>query len=446
MAPKGRNAGFMKELLQKIKDKEAKVSIIGAGYVGLPLAVESAVAGFTTTVYDTDEAKIAQLREGRSYIPDVLNGKLRALVGEETLRPTSSAGHLWDSDVIIICVPTPLRKTGDPDVSYIDKAVELICQLPDRGPYLVILESTTYPGYTRECVAEELQGVAHVAFSPERVDPGNEKYKTTSTPKVVGGVDKTSLDLACTFYEQFIHEVVPVSSTDAAEMVKLLENTFRAVNIALVNEMALMCGKLDLDIWEVIEAAATKPFGFMKFTPGPGLGGHCLPCDPQYLAWRLRGLKYHARFIDLAEQINGAMPQRVVEMVTVGLSNRLGKALNDARVHLLGVAYKPEVGDVRESPAIDIMHLLARRGAGVSFEDPHVHRLPIGDVAFRATIGIEESPERLLEQYDAVVVVTDHQQYHELADRICKEAKLIIDTRNVTKDCRDRYPGKVLTF
>ncbi|MDO8795705.1 MAG: nucleotide sugar dehydrogenase, partial [Vicinamibacterales bacterium] len=367
----------MKQLQDRITGRTARVGIIGLGYVGLPLAVEFAAAGFDVTGFDVDATKVAAVNAGKSYIGDVAQEHLAAVVTAKRLKATSDMGQLAGMDVIDICVPTPLNKTRDPDLSFVVKSVDAVKAHLRKGQ-LIILESTTYPGTTDEVVQPALEAGGLVAgkdfflaFSPERVDPGNPSYSTRTIPKVVGGMNPESTELARVFYGAIIDHVVPVSSTRVAEMVKLLENTFRAVNIGLVNEIALMSHRMDLDVWEVIDAAGTKPFGFMPFYPGPGLGGHCIPIDPFYLSWKARQSGFECRFIELAGQINGSMPDFVVERVGEALNTKK-KAINGSRVHVFGVAYKKDVSDMRESPALDVMELLVRRGAVLSYTDPFV--------------------------------------------------------------------------
>src|SRR5690348_4113584 len=369
--------------LERIKNKQAKVGVIGLGYVGLPLAVEFARTGFDVTGFDVDAAKTGHINEGKSYIPDVTAADVAAMVKAGRLRATTDMTALGAMDAIDICVPTPLRKTKDPDLSYVVLAVEAVAATLRRGQ-LIVLESTTYPGTTDEVVQPMLEAKGlkadvdfFLAFSPERVDPGNQQFTTRNIPKIVGGSGPASTEVAAALYGSTVQRVVSVSSTRVAEMVKLLENTFRAVNIGLVNEIALMCHKMDLNVWEVIDAAKTKPFGFMPFYPGPGLGGHCIPIDPFYLSWKARQSGFECRFIELAGQVNGAMPEYVVQLVAQAL-NSTRKPLNGSRVHLFGMAYKPNVGDVRESPALDILELLTRQGATVSYTDPYVDSLRHG--------------------------------------------------------------------
>ena len=418
------------ELLKRIESREARVGIIGLGYVGLPLAVEFARAGFHVVGSDVDSAKTAALNAGHSYVPDVPSADLESVIREGRFHATTSPGDLMDVDVIDICVPTPLRKTRDPDLSFVVQAVEATAAILRKGQ-LVILESTTYPGTTEEVAQPALEagglkvGVDfYLAFSPERVDPGNRTFRTRNIPKVVGGVDRVSTDLAAALYRQIVTQVVPVSSTRVAEMVKLLENTFRAVNIGLVNEIALMCHRLDIDVWEVIDAAATKPFGFMPFYPGPGLGGHCIPVDPFYLSWKARQSGFECRFIELAGHVNASMPEYVVERVADAL-NSAKKAINGSRIHLFGVAYKPDVGDIRESPALDVLDLLGRRGAVLSYTDPYVARLKQGART------LESIPEREVPPVDCAVICTNHSAF-DYADMVRRFPR-IVDTRNALR-------------
>ena len=369
-------------LLGRIRTTEARVGVIGLGYVGLPLAVEFAHAGFTVTGFDVDAGKTSAIAAGRSYIPDVADADVAACVCAGTLTATTDMTRLGAMDVIDICVPTPLRKTKDPDLSYIIRAVDSVAAELRPGQ-LIILESTTYPGTTDEVVQPMLEAGGLkadvdflLAFSPERVDPGNQRFTTKNIPKIVGGVGPASTDAASALYRATVETVVPVSSTRVAEMVKLLENTFRAVNIGLVNEIALMCHKMDIDVWEVIDAAKTKPFGFMPFYPGPGLGGHCIPVDPYYLSWKARQNGFECRFIELAGHINASMPQFVVERVSDALNTRR-QSINGSRVHVIGVAYKQDVNDTRESPALDVLELLSQRGAVLSYTDPFVPQLTL---------------------------------------------------------------------
>ena len=422
---------------KRTKEKySVRSGVIGLGYVDLPLAVEMARAGFETVGFDISPEKTESINQGRSYIEDIPENKLAPLVRKGRIRATTDFSELGMVDLISICVPTPLRKTKDPDISYILAAVDQIKRNLRRGQ-VIVLESTTYPGTTNEAVLPVLEStglkVGHdffLAFSPERVDPGNPKWKTHNTPKIIGGITKACSRNAKKLYGRIFKHVVPVSSTRAAEMVKLLENTFRSVNIGMVNEMALMCNKLNLDVWEIIEAAATKPFGFMPFFPGPGLGGHCIPIDPHYLSWKLKTLNYQARFIEMAAQINGSMPGYVVDKVADALNGH-SKAVNGSIVLILGVAYKKNISDVRESPALDIIVMLQKRGAIISYHDPFVptikeHGLELKNVALT---------DVRLRRADCVVVVTDHDSFK--AARIARTAKLIVDTRNITGGVRN---------
>ncbi len=418
------------DLSERIRTRRLSVGVIGLGYVGLPLAVEFALHGFDVTGFDVDAWKVAEITAGRSYIGDVTTADVAKTVAAGTLRATTDMSKLRDMDVIDICVPTPLRKTRDPDLSYVVQAVDAVkAQL--RPGQLVILESTTYPGTTDEVVQPALEenGLKagkdfHLAFSPERVDPGNPKFSTKTIPKVVGGVNGESTTLAAALYGSIIDTVVPVSSTQVAEMVKLLENTFRAVNIGLVNEIALMAHRMNIDVWEVIDAAGTKPFGFMPFYPGPGLGGHCIPIDPFYLSWKARQSGFEARFIELAGHVNGSMPGYVVERIGEALNTRR-KAINGSRIHLLGVAYKKDVSDMRESPALDLLELLERRGATVSYTDPHVPQLR------HAHVDLASTDESQVEGVDCAVICTNHRAFDYPA--IAKRYQLIVDTRNALK-------------
>jgi UDP-N-acetyl-D-glucosamine dehydrogenase len=426
----------MNDMEQIIRAEKTKVGIIGLGYVGLPLAVEFGKKGFAVTGFEVDGAKVKDLAGGRSYIPDIPTGVVQELVEGGKLSATMDFKKLAKMDAIIICVPTPLRKSKDPDISYIVSAVEKI-QPNLRKGQLVILESTTYPGTTREVVMPRLEerGLKagkdfHLAFSPERVDPGNKRYGIRNTPKIVGGLTPACTRLAGALYGAIVDRVVEVTSMECAEMVKLLENTFRAVNIGLVNEVALMCERLGLDTWEVIESAATKPFGFMPFYPGPGLGGHCIPLDPHYLSWKLKTLNFYARFIELAGEINSHMPEVVVARVGEAL-NEKGKALKGSKVLVLGVAYKKDIGDVRESPALDVIELLKGKGASVSYHDPYAASLRIGAHAMKSV----KLSEAVLRGQDCVVITTDHGVFDVPA--IVKASRLVFDTRNATKGLKD---------
>jgi UDP-N-acetyl-D-glucosamine dehydrogenase len=417
-------------LLAKAERREALIGIIGLGYVGLPLAVELAKSGYRVLGYDISQRVVDGINAGRSHIKDVSDGELAAVVQAGKLQATTDALRLTEPDAISICVPTPLSKFKDPDMSYIQAATETVARTLRPGQ-AIILESTTYPGTTREVMLPALEKTGlkvgedfFLAFSPERVDPGNPTYHTRNTPKVVGGITQACRDVVCALYAPAIDTLVPVKSTEAAELVKLLENTFRSVNIGLVNEMAIVCDKLGVDVWDVIDAAATKPFGFMKFVPGPGLGGHCIPIDPHYLAWKMRGLNYKTRFIDVAGEVNTEMPVFWVRKVADAL-NRQGRAVNGASVLVLGVAYKRDIDDIRESPALDIMHLLEERGAKVAYHDPYIPEFREDGQARRS---VALTPETLAAA-DCVLIVTDHAA---IDWRLVKaHARLIVDTRNV---------------
>ena len=419
------------ELLAKFTARAAQIGIVGLGYVGLPLAVEFAEAGFTVLGVDVAAEKVAQVNAGRSYIADVADARLADLVAAGRLRAPSNYNELRAVDAISICVPTPLRKTGDPDMSYINQAAQSIAQVRRPG-MLIVLESTTYPGTTEEIIVPRIAGDdltlgedVFIAFSPERIDPGNRDFTVRNTPKVVGGMTAACNQVAQALYAAAVERVVLVSSPTAAEMVKLLENTFRAVNIGLVNEMALMCDKLGIDVWEVIQAAASKPFGYMPFYPGPGLGGHCIPVDPHYLSWKLKTLNYNARFIELASEINTSMPYYVLDKITAALNNQ-ERSVRGSRIVVLGVAYKRDVGDVRESPALDILSLLRQRGADACYHDPHVPQVRLeNDFPLRSQPFCNE----LLRAAHCVVIVTDHSATDWKAVR--RYSRLIVDTRHV---------------
>src|SRR5688572_13915769 len=403
-------------LLEKINNRTARTGVVGLGYVGLPLAVELAKAGFHTTGIDLDARKIHAISEGRSYIPDVPTADLKSLTDAGTLDATTDFSVVRELDTINICVPTPLRKTKDPDMSYIVSAVESIATFLHPG-MLIILESTTYPGTTDEVVQPLLETTGlkagvdfFLAFSPERVDPGNPTFQTHNVPKVVGGLTPMCAQLAGALYGTAIQTIVPVSSTRVAEMVKLLENTFRAVNIGLVNELALMCDRMNIDVWEVVDAAKTKPFGFMAFYPGPGLGGHCIPIDPFYLSWKAKQSGFDPRFIELAGHINGGMPHYVVDKVADALNTRR-KSVNGSKVLVAGVAYKKDIDDMRESPAMDVMGLLLARGASVSYSDPWVPEVHGREWSGGYDIKAVDMTRGSLAQYDCVVIVTDHKTF-----------------------------------
>jgi len=417
-------------LLAKARDRTARFGVVGLGYVGLPLAMELVRAGYTVIGFDLSKTVVERVNAGTSHVQDVPSKLVAEAVKAGTLAATTDLARLKEPDAISICVPTPLSKTKDPDVSYVLAATESVKKVLRRGQ-LVVLESTTYPGTTRELLlpAFERTGLKvgedfFLAFSPERVDPGNTKWNTRNTPKVVGGITAACLRVVTALYAPAIETLVPVSSTEAAELVKILENTFRSVNIGLVNEMAIVCDKLGVDVWEVIDAAATKPFGFMKFTPGPGVGGHCIPLDPHYLAWKMRSLNYRTRFIELAGEINAEMPEYWVGRVVDGLNER-GKAVRGSRVLVLGVAYKKDIEDIRESPALDVIRLLQQRGADVEYHDPHVPRFREDGVEL---VSLPLTAE-ILRRADCVVIVTDHTAIDYAL--VAREAALIVDTRHV---------------
>lgn len=423
-------------LLEKISTRSLRVAVIGLGYVGLPLAARFAEVGYQVTGIDVDEQKVDQANHGKSYIPDIASSRLQALVDTKRLSFTTDYAVLAESDAVSICVPTPLRKTRDPDISYIVSATQEIRKYLHPGQ-IIVLESTTYPGTTDEVLLPELESTGlrvgidfFLAFSPERVDPGNPDFGVGNTPKIVGGITPTCTELARAFYGQAIEQVIPVSTARAAEMVKLLENTFRAVNIGLVNEIAIMCAKLHINVWEVIDAAATKPFGFMRFLPGPGLGGHCIPIDPHYLSWKLKVLNYTARFIELASEINSHMPHYVVEKVSEAL-NEQRRSLNGSTILVLGVAYKRDVSDVRESPALDIIQQLIARKAEVLYNDEYVPSLVVQD----QTLYSQPVSDEVLQAADCVVVVTDHRYYD--VPWILRGARCLVDTRNITRGYDD---------
>lgn len=418
-------------LADKILSRQARVGVVGLGYVGLPLAVEFARSGFQVTGLDVSARKVAELNAGRSYIKDVPSAELAPLVASGRLKATTDFSLVAQLDTINIAVPTPLNKTKDPDMSFVVSAAQSVAEHAHAG-LLIILESTTYPGTTEELLQPmfEQRGLkvgqdVFLCFSPERVDPGNPVYQTRNIPKVVGGVTQACTDIGALFYQQALERVVPVRSTRVAEMVKLLENTFRMINIGLVNELAVVCSRMGINVWEVIDAAATKPFGFMPFYPGPGLGGHCIPIDPFYLSWKSKQSGIEVRFIELAGYINGQMPHFVVDTIQNAL-NDVKKPLKGSHVHVLGVAYKRDIDDVRESPAIDIIHLLNKRGAKVTFSDPLVPELRLDDHVYSSLRADDVVPVA-----DCTVVITDHQgvDYVKLAEK----AQLVVDTRNVLK-------------
>lgn len=425
-------------LIDKINDKSAKVGVIGLGYVGLPLAVEFTNAGYETLGIDIDENKVSSINEGKNYIKDVDDSLLKDLVKKRLLSASSDFSKVTELDCISICVPTPLNKEKNPDISYIVSVMEAIKDYL-HSDMLIVLESTTYPGSTREIILPYIIKNKNLTpgkniclcFSPERIDPGNKIYNTSNTPKVIGGITDKCSEVGQLLYSKIIQEIVLVSSTEAAEMVKLLENTFRAINIGLANEIAIMCEKLGINSWEVIDAAATKPFGFMKFLPGPGLGGHCIPIDPYYLSWKLKSLDYDARFIELAGEINTSMPKHVVNLISSGL-NEDKKSINGSKILIIGVAYKKDIDDTRESPAIDIIQLLLNLGSFVDYYDPNVKSLNIKNSFFKCI----SLTRQKLRSYDATIIVTNHSNvdYNLIKDECC----LIIDTRNVYKNVQNK--------
>jgi UDP-N-acetyl-D-glucosamine dehydrogenase len=417
-------------LMKKLSNRTADVAVLGLGYVGLPLVVAFAEAGFVVTGIDPDRRKVDTINRGASHIQDVPSEQIARLFADGKIKATTDFSVLKDADAVSICVPTPLRKTGDPDLSFILSATDELAKYMHPG-MVIVLESTTYPGTTREILLPKL-GEEHglkagedffLAFSPERVDPGRQDWTTYNTPKVIGGTTPACSEVSASWYAQALKTVVPVSSAEAAEMAKLLENTFRMINLGLINEMALMCDKLGVDVWEVIDAAATKPFGFMKFTPGPGIGGHCIPIDPLYLSWKLRALKYTARFIELASEINTSMPRFVVSKVQDALNDR-SKPLKDSSVLVLGAAYKPDIDDLRESPAVDVIGLLEQKGAHVSYHDPFIPSFDHEGLQMKSVPDLMSA----VQSADCVVIVTNHSQYDYMA--ILDSAKLIVDTRN----------------
>jgi len=420
--------------MDTLTNQDSTIAVLGLGYVGLPLATACADAGFQTIGIDVDQARVQSIQDGISGLPDLSNDRLREVLQTGRLQTHQDMHHLGSADAVLICVPTPLNKTKEPDLSYVVSALRSV-RAHLHPSMLVVLESTTYPGFTREVALPLLEESGlrcgedfYLAFSPERTDPGNMDFQVVNTPKIVGGITDTCTDVTRALYSQLIETVHVVSSTDTAEMVKLLENTFRAVNIGLVNEVALMCRHLEIDTWEVIEAAKTKPFGFMPFYPGPGLGGHCIPIDPLYLSWKLRSHNYTARFIELAQTINASMPQFVVGMVGDALNSQK-KPLSGARVTVLGVTYKPDVSDTRESPALEIIGLLARSGATVRYSDPFVETLEVDGQSY-SHVPLEAA----VTDCDAVVIATHHSQTD--WETVVEQAPLVIDTRNATSNLR----------
>jgi UDP-N-acetyl-D-glucosamine dehydrogenase len=430
-------------LIQRLQDKNARVAVLGLGYVGLPFAIVFAQAGFEVIGIDPDSKKVETLNSGKSYILDVPDEHVAEMVASRKLSATMDYSVLQTVDAVSICVPTPLRKTGDPDLSYIISATKGLGEFVHPG-MVIIMESTTYPGTTRELILPEIiqccgleVGVDFfLAFSPERVDPGREDWTTVNIPKVVGGITPACLEVATTWYSQALETVVPVSSVEVAEMAKLLENTFRMVNLGMVNELAIMCDRLGIDVWDVIDAADTKPFGFMKFTPGPGIGGHCIPIDPLYLSWKLRSLNYTAKFIELASEINSSMQRYVVAKVQDALNDH-GKALKNSHILVLGAAYKPDIDDVRESPALDVIGLLKQKGAEVQYHDPYIPYLSHEDWKLNTVPNLFSS----IREADCVVIITDHSVYD--YSKVFAEAQLIVDTRNALGDAGRNNPKVV---
>jgi UDP-N-acetyl-D-glucosamine dehydrogenase len=426
-------------LLDRIHSRQIRAGVVGLGYVGLPLAVEFARNGITTTGIDLDSGKVEAVNAGLSYIPDVDGGDVARLHRSGALSATTDFSVVNDLDTINICVPTPLRKTKDPDLSFVVSAVERLSEHLHPG-MLIVLESTTYPGTTEEVVQPLLERSGLVAgrdfflaFSPERVDPGNAVYNTRNVPKVVGGLTRECSAVAGALYQSAVTTIVPVTTPRVAEMVKLLENTFRAVNIGLVNELALMCARMGLDVWEVIDAAATKPFGFMPFYPGPGLGGHCIPIDPFYLSWKAKQSGFEPRFIELAGYVNGAMPHHVVDLVGEALNLR-HKPVRDASVLVAGITYKKDIDDIRESPALDVMALLDARGATLSYADPYVETLPAQAWGGGRELAAVELTASAVRSADCIVILTDHSVFDYAL--VAAHAAAVVDTRNATSGCR----------
>ena len=422
------------ELIQMIQKRRANIAVIGMGYVGLPLAITFAQAGFTVTGIDPNREKMEMINRGESYISDVSNATLRKFVEAGKIRGTTDYDVLHEIDAVSICVPTPLRKTGDPDMSYIAAVSDSLAPYLHRG-MAIVLESSTYPGTTREFFLPKLTAASDLkagedfflAFSPERVVPGRTDFTTYNTPKVVGGITSQCTEVITAWYREALETVIPVSTAEVAELTKLLENTFRMVNISMVNELAQMCDRLNIDVWEVIDAAATKPFGFMKFTPGPGMGGHCIPVDPLYLSWKMKTVNYTARFIDLASEIDSNMPRYVTGKIQDAL-NRFKKPLNGSRVLVIGVAYKPNINDLRESPALDIIHLLQEKGAVVSYYDPFIPVLDEETIQLTS----EKDLTAAVEKADCVAIITNHSKIDYAM--ILEKAQLIFDARNALKD------------
>jgi UDP-N-acetyl-D-glucosamine dehydrogenase len=436
------------EFLEKVKNRSARVGVAGLGYVGLPLAVEFAKEGFAVIGIDLDPRKAEAINAGHSYIPDVAEADVAALAKPGKLRATTDYAALRECDSVSICVPTPLRKSRDPDMSYVISAADQVAKYTHSG-FLIILESTTYPGTTDEILLPRLKQRGFsvgedvfLCFSPERIDPGNKTYGVRNTPKVVGGYTPDCGEAAYALYSTAIDTVVEVNGTQAAEMVKLLENTFRAVNIGLVNEIAIICDKLGVNVWEVIEAAKTKPFGFMPFYPGPGLGGHCIPIDPLYLSWRMKSFNYNARFIELADEINMNMPRHVVGKVAEALNDD-GKPIKGSRLLVLGAAYKKDIDDVRESPALDVIKLLMDRGGLVDYHDPYIPALSLEQAGGHGRKESVPLTEAIVREADCLIMITDHSAFDYAA--LGREAKLIVDTRNAMAKVTERK-ARVVTL
>lgn len=424
-------------LVDKINNKSAKVGVIGLGYVGLPLAIEFTNAGYSVVGIDVDEKKVNKINTGENYIKDVKDSELKNTVEKSLLIATTDFSEVRKLDALSICVPTPLNKEKNPDISHIISVMDEIKEHLHPN-MLIVLESTTYPGSTKELILPyilknknlRLDENIYLCFSPERIDPGNAIYNISNTPKIIGGITEKCADIGKNLYSKIIKKVITVSSTETAEMVKLLENTFRAINIGLANEMAIMCEKLGVNVWEVIDAAATKPFGFMKFNPGPGLGGHCIPIDPYYLSWKLKNLDYDARFIKLAGEINTSMPKHVIDLISVSL-NDYKKSINGSKVLIIGVAYKKDISDFRESPAIDIINLLVDAGAKLDYYDPFVPELEIGNLSFKSLDGLKSE---VVKSFDISVIITDHSNIDYNLIRL--NSSSIIDTRNVYQNVK----------
>ena len=427
-------------LIDKINDKSVNVGIIGLGYVGLPLAIEFTNAMYSVTGIDVDKNKVELINSGKNYISDVNDSTLKKAVDKNLLKATTDFSVVKNLDAISICVPTPLNKEKNPDISFIVSVMEEIKDYIHEN-MLIVLESTTYPGSTNELILPYISNNENLipgeniclCFSPERIDPGNKYFNTSNTPKVIGGVTDKCSEVGKNLYSKIIKEVIVVSSTQTAEMVKLLENTFRAINIGLANEMAIMCEKLGVNVWEVIEAAATKPFGFMKFTPGPGLGGHCIPIDPYYLSWKLKTLDYDARFIKLAGEINTNMPKHIIDLISISLNNEK-KSINGSKILVVGVAYKKDINDYRESPALDIIELLKKGGSKVDYFDPHVPKLNYNGITLESLAHLEKNA---LNNFDACAILTDHSEIN--YELISRNSKIIVDTRNIFRDDKGKH-------